>query len=472
MVKTKSKSVITEGPIFFEMIKFAVPLMLTGLLQMLYNMADSVVVGKFSGDNLALGAVGCTGSLTSLMTGVMLALSAGASVVIAQFYGARNERKVSDAVHTSIAISLIGGILLMGIGLIIARPLLSLMGTQELYFEKAELYVKIICLGMPASALYNFGAATLRAVGDSKTSLYILSISGFINVILNVVFVVCFDMSVEGVAASTVISQYLSAAAVMAVLMRKRGECYGFSVKKLRIDAGVLKRVLYIGLPMMLQSSLFSVSNMIFTSAVNSFPPEIIDAKAIAFNIENVTYIVMNSFANATVTYVGQNYGAGKYSRLNKIFKYSVIQVAAIGIFVSFTEFIFGRSLSMLFIDASNPMKDDILDGVMRIFNVMLTTYFLCGIMDVLSTILKALGFSLRSMVAVLLGMCIRVAWVLVIVPMPKFHTVEWLFSAYVWSWIATIIILLGCCLQAWRKLEISKKAKLEKEEKIYEEAY
>lgn len=244
MIKAKSKSVITEGPIFFEMLKFAVPLMLTGILQMLYNMADSIVVGKFSGDNAALGAVGCTGSLTTLMIGGMFALSAGASVVTAQFYGAKDEKKVSSSVHTSIALSLIGGIFLMALGLVFTRPLLTLMGTQDLYFEKAALYVTIICIGIPASSVYNFGAASLRAVGDSKTSLYILSVSGLVNVILNVVFVVCFNMSVAGVATATIVSQYLSAIAVIVVLMHRRGECYAFSIKKLRIDVSILKRIL------------------------------------------------------------------------------------------------------------------------------------------------------------------------------------------------------------------------------------
>ncbi len=465
MIKVKSKASITEGPIFFGIIKFVIPLMLTGVLQVLYNMADSMIVGKFSGDYNALGAVGSTASFTTLITNIMISLSAGAGVVIAQLYGAKNEKDVESSVHTAMSISVIGGIICMAVGLAVARPVLRLMGTQELYFEKAALYVSIICLGIPASAVYNFGAAVLRSVGDSKTSLYILSASGLLNVGLNLVFVIFCDMSVDGVAVATIISQYVSAAAVVLVLVKRRSECYGFDIRKMKLERRLVVRMMRIGVPMAFQSSLFSISNMIITSAFNTFEPVVVEAKTIAFNIEGLTYTVMNSFANAIITFVGQNYGAKKFSRINKIFLYGVIQVAVTGIFVAQTEIFFGRELSMLYIDATNPDKDAIIEVVMEIFRVMLSTYFLCGIMEVISGVLKALGYSMCSVIASLMGLAIRICWILFVVPIPRFHTISWLVVSYVISWLVTIVLSIIFCVVTWRKLGISKYAKKENTE-------
>lgn len=463
MSKIKLNTRVTEGPIFFEIIKFVIPLMLTGVLQILYNMADNIVVGKFSGDYNALGAVGSTASLTGLITNIMIAFSAGAGVVIAQFYGAKNQKEVERSVHTAMSISLIGGIVCMAIGLAVARPVLKLMGTQEIYLEKAVLYMVIICLGIPASSVYNFGAAILRSVGDSKTSLYILSASGLINVALNLVFVILCNMSVDGVAVATIISQYISAIAVVIVLIKHKDECYGLNIRRLCLERRHVIRIMRIGIPMAFQSSLFSLSNMVITSTFNTFEPIIVEAKTIAFNIENLTYTVMHSFTNAIIAFIGQNYGARKYSRINKIFLYGVIQVAAFGILVSQIEILFGRQLSMLYIDATNPDKEAIIEAVMVIFKYMLSTYFLCGIMEVISGVLKALEQTIPSVIASLIGLVIRVGWLLFVVPIPKFHTIPWVIFAYIISWIATILLSSIFCAVAWKKLGISKHAKEEK---------
>ena len=401
----------------------------------------------------------------------MVSLSAGAGVIIAQFCGAKNKRDISDAAHTAIGVSLVGGIVMMAVGFAVMRPALVAMGTQDIYLEKSVLYISILCIGIPASSLYNFGAAILRAAGDSKTSLYILSASGLINVLLNIVFVVCFGMSVDGVAIATVVSQYVSAVWVLFVLIKRNHEDYSISLKNIRIHGRILKRILRIGLPMTLQSALFSFSNVIISSSVNTFSPIIVEAKTIAFSIEAITGAVMTAFANMTITFIGQNYGARRFSRINKVFLYGLIQVTVIGLIVSYTEILLGPSLSMLYIDAENPDKDAIIEAVVEIFKIMLSTYFLCGIMEVGSGVLKALGCTVKSMIASLIGLGTRVLWVVFIVPIPRFHTIPGLFVAYVIAWGVTIIIQVFLCIHTWHKLEISKNVKLEKMGEIYAKA-
>ena len=464
MIKTKSKASLTEGPIFSRMLLFAIPIILTGVLQVMYNMADNIIVGRFSGDPNALGAVGSASAVTVLYINIALGIATGAGVVISQFFGAKEEENVSRTVHTAMAFSVIGGVSLMIVGIVFARPLLTLMGTQEVFYDKAVLYMIIICCGIPASAIYNFGAAVLRSIGDSKTSLYILSASGLINVLLNLFFVLVCHMTVDGVAYATILSQYVSAIAVVVVLMRRRGECYQLKVKNLRIEGPLLSKIMRIGLPMAFQSSLFAISNIIVASAVNTFPPHVVSAKTIAFNIEGITYTIMYSFATATMTFIGQNYGARKFARLNKIFLYAVIQVAVVGILVAQTEILFGEQISSLYISADDSSRDLIVDAVLEIFSIMLATYFLCGIMDTISGVLKGFGFSISSTMASLIGLACRVLWILFVTPTEKFHTIFGLFVSYTISWLITITLLLVFCAHVWKKLDIMRLAREEKE--------
>lgn len=463
MLKNKGRSSLTEGPIFTRMLAFVIPIIITGVLQVMYNMADNIVVGQFSGDPNALGAVGSTSSLTALITNIMISISSGAGVVIAQFYGAKDHDKVSRTVHTAMTFSVVGGIVLMILGIVFARPLLTLMGTKDAFYDKAVLYVTIICCGIPASSIYNFGAATLRSIGDSKSSLYILAASGLVNVLLNLFFVLVCRMTVDGVAYATIISQYISAIAVVCILMARRGESYHLNFRKLRMELPLIARILRIGIPMALQSSLFSISNIIITGSVNTFPEHVVSAKTIAFNIEGITYTVMNAFANAAITFVGQNYGAQKYRRINKVFLYALMQVIIAGILVSQIEILFARELSSLYINEADPDKEKIIQAVLEIFNIMLTTYFLCGTMEVISGVLKALGFSISSVVASLIGLVSRVGWIVLVTRIERFHTIFWLFVSYTISWIFTILLLLGCCAYAWKKLDIMKRAREEK---------
>jgi putative MATE family efflux protein len=459
----KKKRDLTEGPIFTQLILFVIPLVLTGILQVAYNMADNIVVGKFSGDENALGAVGSTASVTTLMINLLISIASGAGVVIAQAHGAKDDKAVSRTVHTSMGLSIVMGFGLAALGILLCKPILTLMGTQDVFFDNAVLYMTIVCIGLPASAVYNFGAAILRSIGDSKTSLYILATSGLVNVALNLVFVCVFKMTVDGVALATIISQYISAVWIVIVLVRRRGESYKLYLKKICLELVIIKRVMRIGLPIAFQSVLFSISNIVVTATMNTFPPEVVNAKTIAFNIEGVTYTAMNSFSNAAMTFVGQNWGAKKYSRINKTALYAVIQVAVVGILIAQGEIFFGEELASLYVDKANSNGPAVVAAVQEIFAIMLATYFLCGIMEVMSGVLKALGFSTISMVACLIGLAFRVAWLLFVVPTERFHTIFGLFLSYTLSWILTIILLAICFIYAWRKLGIMRGAKLEK---------
>ena len=485
MQRIKSRSKLTEGPIFVRLLLFVLPIVATGVLQVMYNMADNIVVGKFSSDGeMALGAVGSTASLTTLIVNFMIGISSGASVVVAQFYGARAEKEVSRTVHTAMSVAVIGGLVFMTVGLVFAKPLLVLMDTKNHLLSKAVLYMTIICIGIPATAIYNFGASVLRSIGDSKTPLIILSLSGIINVLFNLFFVIVCGMSVEGVAIATIISQYISALAVVLVLMSRKDRCYNLDLKKLRIEPRLLKRILRFGLPIAFQSSLFSISNIIITSAVNNldslyankyFGGEsgegiVVSAKTIAFNIEGITYTAMNGFSHAAITFVGQNYGAKKYRRINRIFIYALIQVLATGILVAQLEMLFTAQLADLYIKQGSTTRLEVIWVVKEIFAIMLNTYFLCGVMEVISGVLKGLGFSVSSMVASLMGLAVRVGWIIFIHPSARFNlnNIFGLFLSYTISWIVTIILLLVCCVYAWRKLGIWREAKKERlQEKI-----
>ena len=282
MAKTNSKRDLTNGPLFVPMIQFVIPIILTGMLQIVYNMADNIVVGQYSGDNLALAAVGSTSSLSNLIVNLLMGIAGGAGVVIAQSYGAKAFDRLSKAVHTSMTFSIIGGVAFCLIGLLISAPALSIMGTKDELMSRAVLYMQIICLGIPATAVYNFGAAVLRSVGDSKTPLIILSSTGVINVLLNLFFVIVCKISISGVALATIIAQYVSAITVVYILIKRTGESYALNIKQLHIDKDTLKEILRLGLPAGFQGTLFSISNIILTSGINQLPTADISGKTIA----------------------------------------------------------------------------------------------------------------------------------------------------------------------------------------------
>ena len=457
MLNKKRTLTFTEGPMFFRILTFALPIMLTGILQLLYNMADNIVVGQFSGDPYALGAVGSTASLNNLIIALLLGTSAGTGVVIAQSIGARRHRDVERGVHTALVFAFFAGLFLCALGLIISRPTLRLIGTQPTLLDNAVLYMRIICLGIPATAILNFGAAILRASGDSRSPLIILSSTGLVNVGLNLFFVIVCGMSVEGVALATIVAQYLSAILIILVLARKRGESYQFNFRKLCFDTVLLKRILRIGIPSGIQSSLFSFANIVLTDGINSFnDANIITAYTIANNIDNITYHACNSFYQASLTFTGQNYGAMKNDRIRKVLVYSLIWVTIVGISVSQLEFLFADQLINLYIASDAPNKLAVFAFTRDMMDVLLTFYFLCGIMEVITGVLRGLGYSFIPMIMCLTGACIfRIFWRYVIFPLEPFcETPNGLILCFPISWVITILLLLSVFFFAWKKLK------------------
>ena len=453
----KTNRNFTEGPQFFRILIFAIPIIMTGILQMMYNMADNIVVGQFSGDEYALGAVGSTSALNNLILAMIFGTSAGTGVVVAQSIGARREREVERGAHTAIAFALFAGLFLCALGLIVSRPVLTLMGTQENLLDQAVLYMRIICLGIPASAILNIGASILRAAGDSRSPLIVLSSTGIVNVILNLIFVILCGMSVDGVALATIISQYLSAILVLTVLARKRGESYQFSFKKLCFDSQLLKRILKIGIPSGVQTSLFSFANIVITNGINSFgDPNAITAYTINSNIDGITYQACTSFYQAALTFTAQNYGAMKIDRIRKTLLYSLIWVAIVGITVSQIELLFADELISLYIanDAANKLAVATLaKGMMR---VMLNFYFLCGIMEVFAGVLRGLSYSFLPMIMCLTGACaFRIFWRFFIFPLEPFSkSPNGIVVSFPISWTLTIVLLLALFIYAWKKLK------------------
>ena len=337
MVARRGKPNFTEGPIFWRLLLFTLPIVATGLLQVLYNMADNIVVGQFSGDPDALAAVGQTNTFNAFIVNLFIGLSAGAGVVVAQLFGANRRRDLWRSIQTAMSLSVIAGVGFCIIGLIAVRPILSLIVHPQL-LDKSCLYMYIVCAGYPALSVYNFGASVVRSLGDSKTPLIILSLSGLMNVGLNLVFVIVLRMSIAGVALATILSQYASAVAIVILLARHKNEDCRYKPTVFMIDRGMLSRILYCGVPAGIQSSIFSLSNMILTSAISTFPVETISGNTIASNIDGITYTCMNSFTSSVMTFAGQNYGAMKKSRVWRVLIYSLIQVTAVGVLVAQTE--------------------------------------------------------------------------------------------------------------------------------------
>lgn len=454
MQKTKKSTEFTEGPIFFRMLIFAVPIMLSGVLQLLYNMSDQVVVGQFSGDPNALAAVGSTGALTNMIVNLLMGLSVGSGVVVAQCFGAKLEKEISRTVHTSLTVALIGGIIFGLIGVLSARQLLELMRTNEDVIDSATLYMTIIFCGVPASSVYNFGATILRSVGDSRSPLIILATTGLVNVAFNLIFVIVFHLGVAGVAIATIIAQYLSAIAVVALLMRTN-ECYRFRFSKVCIDKEIFGKILRMGIPSGIQGTLFSLSNVMIQSSINTFPPTTISGNTAGSTIDGFTYTVMNSFYHASLTFTGQNYGAGKRKRIYRVLWYSLFQVTVIGIGVGFIEICFARELASLFVDTSQPHASAIIEAAVTRLDFMLKCYFLCGIMEVLTGHLRGLGYSVVPMLSSMFGACVfRIAWILFVFPLEAFNTPIGLYWSFPLSWILTCVLHLITCLVAGIKLK------------------
>ena len=435
---------MTQGRLLTQVLVFALPIMLSGILQLLFNAADTIVVGRFAG-NEALAAVGSVGSLNNMIISLFIGLSVGANVLVARYTGSRNDRAVSDTVHTSVLLSLAGGVLLMIIGVALARPLLELMGSPEDVIDLAVLYVRIIFLGMPVQMLYNFCAAILRAVGDTQRPMYYLTVAGVVNVVLNLVFVIGLHLSVAGVALATIISQAISALLVTRALLNMEGPTRLF-LNRLRIHPGKLREIIRIGLPAGIQSSVFSLSNVVIQSSVNSFGSVVIAGNAASSNVGNFVYQAMNTFQQAITCFAGQNIGARKPRRIVSAMKVCMFWAVSFGLVLGMLSCVFGTQLLSLF--SADPAV--IAAGMERQI-IVCAPYFLCGMMDVMTGALRGIGYSLLPMIVSILGACaFRLFWVFTV--FAAYPTLPCLMLSYPVSWLLTFSVLLVIFLVLWNR--------------------
>lgn len=414
-----------------QIVRYIVPLMLTGILQLLYNAADNVVVGRFDGSN-ALAAVGSTGALVNLILNVFMGLSVGTAVAVAHDYGANDHEGVQKTVHTSILISIFCGVIVGVFGCLCSGTFLKWMGTPDDVLPLSTTYLAIYFLGTPASLIYNFGASILRSVGDTKRPLFFLTLSGFINVALNLVFVIVLHMSVAGVALATIISQYVSMVMIIVCLIREKSCCH-LDFRKLRIHRDKLQKIIRVGLPAGIQGSVFSISNVVIQSSVNSFGSLVMAGNTAAAQLEGFAYTAMNSVYHAALTFVGQNMGAKKYHMINKVVFRCFIVVMVIGIGVGTLMFSFAEPLLKIYLP-NDP--DAIPYGIMRL-TYLIIPYFLCGTMEVMVGGQRGMGMSIVPMITSLVGSCLlRVIWVMTI--FAAFRSLPVLYLSYPISWFLT----------------------------------
>lgn len=450
MKKTKKTYTmdLCEGSILNKLLLFSLPLMASSILQLLFNAADVIVVGRYAGDN-SLAAVGSTGSMINLLTNVFMGLSIGSNVLVARFFAGKQEEELRKTVHTSIMISMICGVGLSVLGILVAKQCLIWMQSPEEVLDLATQYLQIFFLGMPAMMLYNFGAAILRGVGDTKRPLYYLSFAGVVNVILNLIFVINFKMDVAGVALATIISEYISAVLVLRCLA-KESEGIRLERKYLSIDWEILKRIFQIGLPAGIQGSLFSVSNVVIQSSINSFGAIIVAGNSAAGNLEGFVYMAMNSLAQAAVAFTSQNLGAGQYKRIPKIVLNTQLTVCIVGGVMGNLVYLFSEPLLALYSDS----PEVIAAGVGRLA-VISTTYAICGMMDVMVGILRGLGYSIMPMMVSLLGACVfRIIWIAVLFQSERFCNIETIYYTYPVSWTLTLFVHVLCYIIIRKKLK------------------
>ena len=422
---------MVHGPLAGKLLVFAIPLMLSSILQLLFNAADVIVVGRWSGSQ-SLAAVGSNTSLINLMVNLFVGFSVGTNVVVARDLGAGREEDVRDSVHTSIALSLISGVALMGLGLLLSRQMLELMGSPEDVIGLAALYLRIYFCGMPGNMLYNFGAAILRAQGDTKRPLYFLTAAGIINVILNLVFVIVFHMDVAGVALATIISQYVSAILVLLTLMRDKGPLR-VDLRALRLDMKVVRRILQVGLPAGFQGMVFSISNVVIQSSINSFGSTVVAGSAASSNIEGFVYAGMNAFYQTALTFTSQNYGACECKRVDRIMGLCLLYSGLIGLVLGNLAYLFGYPLGSIYA----PGQEEVIAQAVDRLSICCTTYFLCGLMDTQVGVLRGIGYSVVPMIVSLVGSCaLRLLWVATIFQLNR--TPEMLYLSYPVSWAIT----------------------------------
>ena len=448
MRKSNHTMDMCQGPILRKMLLFALPLMASGVLQLLFNAADVIVVGRFAGKE-SLAAVGSTSALINLMTNLFIGLSVGTNVAVARYFGAGQERELRQTVHTSVLLGACSGVFLTALGMVLARPVLTLMGTPDDVIELSVVYLRTYFLGMTATMLYNFTSTVLLAVGDTLRPLMILSVAGAVNVSLNLVFVIALHWGVFGVGLATAISQWISAGAVVVCLMLEKG-VIRLRLPELRIHKDKLLKILQVGLPAGFQSTLFSIANVVIQSSVNGFGSLIMAGNTAAQNLESFLFVSMSAFSQASVSFVGQNIGAGRYERINRIVRTAELCVITVAAMLSAVLLIFGPQLLGLY--TTDPA---VVEAGMRRLQIMAASFVLAGAMDVMVGSLRGLGYSVVPMIVSLVGVCVlRLVWIFTVFQQEAFHTIEMLYITYPISWGITVTAHMICFVIVRKKLK------------------
>ena len=437
-----------SGPILKKMLRFALPLMASGVLQLLFNAADVIVVGRFAGDN-SMAAVGSNAALINLLTNLFVGLSVGANVLAARYLGAKREREASRTVHTAMLLAFCSGVALVAVGVAMARRVLLWMQAPPAVLDLAAQYLRIYFLGMPAMMLYNFGAGLLRAKGDTRRPLYFLLLAGAVNVGLNLLLVIVFHLDVAGVAIATVVSQCISAALVISCLMRETGSLR-LELRELRFYKEQLLGILRVGLPAGVQGVIFSLSNVVIQSSVNSLGEIVMAGSAASGNIEGFVYVAMNAVYQATLSFTSQNVGAGRLDRVNRILLTGQSCVAATGLVLGIGAWQAGQAL--LGIYSRDPAV--IQAGFVRL-GIICAPYFICGMMDTMVGALRGIGYSVMPMIVSLMGACVlRLVWIATVFQIPAYHTPECVYWSYPVSWMVTLLAHILCYLWAKRRAD------------------
>ena len=430
-MKTTTNS-MTEGSLAKQILFVSLPLMLSNLLQVLFNMSDVAVVGRFAGST-ALGSVGSTSIFVTLFTGFLIGLSNGINVLVARFYGARQEKEVHKTVHSALIVSLLAGVILLLIGLLGSPVLLELLNTKEDLLPGAILYLRIYFLGIPALALYNFGNAVFSAIGETKKPLTFLAIAGGVNIVLNLFFVIVCQLGVVGVALASAISQYLSAFLILRALTKVQ-DCYVLHAKEIRLDGKVTKNILMLGLPAGFQNAIFAIANLFIQAGVNSFDSLMVKGNSAATNADALIYDAMAAFYMACASFMSQNYGAGKPYRVKKSYFISLAYSFGIGAVLGGLLFVFGRQFLALF-----TTEAAVIDAGMKRILVMAPSYCISAFMDCTIAAARGLGKTIGATVIVIMGSCVfRVIWVYTI--FAQIHTIPALYLLYPCSWTITAI--------------------------------
>ena len=437
MKSNKYEIDMCNGSIMDKLVSFALPLMLSGILQLMFNAVDIIVVGRFSGSE-ALAAVGSTTALINVFTNLFIGISLGANVLAARFFAAGRKEEMSETVHTSITLALISGILMAFVGLVFSKGALELMGTPEDVIGLSTLYMQIYFMGMPFFMLYNYGAAILRAVGDTKRPLYFLIIAGVINAGLNMVLVIVFGLGVAGVGIATVFSQMVSCVLVLTCLCRTDGS-YKLSFSKLSIKGYYLKQIFQVGIPAGIQSTVINFSNALLQSSVNSFGSTAMAGYTAANNILGFLYVSINSVTQACMSFTSQNFGVGKYKRMDRVLMDCMILSVGAALVLGCGAYFFGAEILQVYTEEA-----DVIQCGVEILSITTVPYFLCGIMDLFPGALRGMGYSAVPMVLSIIGTVgMRVLWIFVF--FPQHRSLYFLFISYPASWIATIVMQVVC---------------------------